>query len=350
VPDRRKQKTGKKPQNRARKWLGITGSTLLVSAALWIGASFVTDHPLWPVSNTLQAGKAAHSKSFESTPGRFTALLIGTDLRPQDNIGNADVIVVASIDERNNRVELMSVPRDTQVPFPDGKYHKINESLHVGGPDLTMSLVENLLGMPIDHYALTHFDGLVNMIDTIHGIHINVPKRMYYLTGDKKYGIIHLHKGEQTLNGEQALAFVRYRKDTLGDIGRTERQQMFLTALAKKLSNPASIRYLPSIAKQLWNSVDTDISISDLPRIIRETNKMRSYSVIHETLPGSFHDPVPGDLMDLSYWVVNPVQARYVARQFFCSGVVQNNPVQDPETTQSWAPPTKHGSPALQEE
>jgi LCP family protein required for cell wall assembly len=250
--------------------------------------------------------------------------------------------MVASVDEINQRLELLSVPRDTQVSFPDGKYRKINESLHIGGPELTMNLAENLLGVPIDHYALTHFAGLVRIIDTIHGIELNVPKRMYYVTGDKKYGVIHLNQGEQTLNGEQALAFVRYRKDALGDIGRTVRQQMFLDALSRKVFSPQSVRHLPSIASELWDTVDTDMALSDIPRTIREASKMRAYGIIHETLPGSFHDPTPGDTSDLSYWVVSPSQARFVARQFFCNGIIQKNPVQDPEVTQSWAPPAEH--------
>jgi polyisoprenyl-teichoic acid--peptidoglycan teichoic acid transferase len=341
VPDRRKQSSRQKTRNRARKWLGLTCFTLFAGTSIWTLTSYFTNHSLWPIAKPILA-KKIHTRPFESMPGRLTTLLIGTDVRPQDNNGNADVLVVASVDNANHRIELMSVPRDTQVPFPDGTYHKINESLQVGGPELTMSLTENLLGMPIDHYALTRFDGLVNMIDTIHGIKINVPKSMYYVTGDKKYGVIHLHKGEQTLNGEQALAFVRYRKDALGDIGRTARQQMFLTAVSQKLCDPTNIRYLPGLTKRLWDSVDTDISISDMPRLIRETSRMKSCTIIHETLPGSFHDPIPGDKADLSYWVVNPVQARYAARQFFCNGIVQNNPVQDPATTQSWTLPSVH--------
>ncbi len=337
MPDHRIKTKNVHPRKPIRKVFGAALMLTVVAAALWKGTPYVKTNLTMLHQN--QTHKS-HHKPFESTRGRFTTLLIGTDMRPEDNVGNADVIVVASVDESNQRIELMSIPRDTQVSFPDGKYHKINQSLQIGGPELTMSLTENLLGMPIDHYAITRFDGLVNIINTIHGIELDVPKRMYYVTGDKKYGIIHLNKGKQTLNGEQALAFVRYRKDALGDIGRTNRQQIFLSALSNKLLSPQSIRFLPSIAKQLWNSVDTDIAISDIPHAIREAGKMRTYTIVHETLPGSFHDPVPGDTSDLSYWVVNPAQARYVARQFFCNGVVQKNPVQDPQDTQSWIVPS----------
>ena len=198
--------------------LAITAGT-----AFWAGNSFLRGKTIWPLTAEVN-DKNAHHKLFSSTPGRTTVLLLGADMRPGDTMGNADVIMVASIDEQNHRIELMSVPRDTQVAFPDGKYRKINESLNMAGPELTMNLTENLLGMPIDNYALTYFDGLVQIINTVHGIDITVPKRMYYFTGDKKHGFIHLNPGMQTLNGEQALGFVRYRKDALGDIGRTARQ------------------------------------------------------------------------------------------------------------------------------
>ncbi|MFD1674907.1 LCP family protein [Alicyclobacillus fodiniaquatilis] len=284
--------------------------------------------------------QAAHLKHMlPPDPDRETILLIGTDARIGDPLGNSDVLCVVSLDDKHRRVEMMSIPRDTQVAFPDGRYHKINDALLQGGPSLTLQMVENLIGLPVDHYAVTRFDGLVNTINRIGGIDINVPARMHYYTGDKQYGVIDLKPGQQHLNGEQALAFVRFRHDALGDIGRTERQQAFLTALKQQLLRPATIPKLPGLLTAVSRSVDSDMTLVDMGRLASQAQKYAGYKTIHETLPGSFHDPNPNVPNDLSYWVVNPRQARYAAKQFFADGIVQQNPVQDPAQTHTWTYP-----------
>ncbi|GGJ10059.1 hypothetical protein GCM10010885_19030 [Alicyclobacillus cellulosilyticus] len=271
--------------------------------------------------------------------GRTNILLIGTDTRPGETGGNTDVLIVCSIDNAHQRIELLSIPRDTRVQYPDGHYDKINASLDIGGPNLTLSLVEQLLQMRIDSYALTHFGGLVDIINTIGGITINVPEPMHYNTGDKQYGIIDLNPGVQTLTGEQALGFVRFRNDPLGDIGRTERQQQFLTALAHKLLQPQNIPRLPILVQEFWHTIDTNMSMLDILGVAYHAGQFKHYRIIHETLPGSFET-----LNGISYWLVNPLQAKWVAKQFFDKGVVQANPIQTPSYTETWTPPVSAAS------
>ncbi len=329
------------PSNSKHSWRrALFGLLTLISfLGLWSLQSRRNAKQAWPATQHQRIANQ-HVSAWASEQGRYTMLLIGTDQRPQDKIGNADVIIVASIDQAHKRIAFMSIPRDTQVTFPNGKYAKINESLHAGGPELTMALTENLLGMPINHYGLTYFSGLVQLINTIQGIRIHIPKPMYYQTGDKQYGIIQLHPGTQTLNGEQALAFVRYRNDTLGDIGRTNRQQTFLAALAHKLLDPHNIQYIPAISRDWSKTVETDLSLADSINLAGHINELKTFSTIHETLPGSFHNPSRSDPSDLSYWVINPAQARYTAKQFFTDGILQTNPIQDPQVTKYWSPPT----------
>ncbi|EPZ49047.1 LCP family protein [Alicyclobacillus acidoterrestris] len=327
-------------ERRDRKFTFSRMIRLLATMALFItvvgGCTLATARVLFP--HRVHAALPPIRLSHAPQPDRKTILLIGTDAREDDLNGNSDVLCVASLDDAHHRIELLSIPRDTQVAFPDGRYRKVNDALAIGGPEMTVQIVENLIGLPIDHYALTRFDGLVNMINRIGGVEINVPKRMYYKTGDAVHGIINLQPGRQTLTGEQALAFVRYRHDALGDIGRTERQQAFLVALKSRLLQPQTIPKLPSILMDAVHSVDTDMTLVDLSKLAANAHKYAEYRTIEQTLPGSFHDPA-GGTGDLSYWVVNPHQARYVAKQFFEDGIVQENPVQDPATTQCWHPP-----------
>jgi len=291
----------------------------------------------------IKAGANPIHKATDFTPthvaDRTNILLIGTDSRPADVSGNTDVLILCSIDDINKKIELLSIPRDTKVRYPNGSYAKINESLNIGGPSLTVNLVRELLKQPIDHYALTHFGGLVDIINTIGGIPVDVKERMFYNTGDKQYNIINLHPGYQTLTGAQALGFVRFRHDALGDIGRTLRQQEFLKALTQKLLQPTNIVHLPVLVHEFWGTMDTDMSIFDVASIATNAPNIKNYMLIHETLPGSFHDPDPSVLNDASYWIVNPQQASYAAAQFFSAGIVQANPIQDPDQTATWKPP-----------
>lgn len=328
----------RKKRNRTLKWGAFLSFSVAFAASVW----YVMKSPMKPVT-TVHRIVHAHARPATPppTPHRTNVLLIGTDARPGDTNGNTDTLILASIDEIHDRIELLSIPRDTQIAFPDGRYYKINRALEVGGPDLAMTLVQNLLAVPVSHYAIAHFDGLVNIIDTLGGLEMNVKERMRYDTGDRTYHRIDLHPGEQLLSGSQALGYVRFRHDALGDIGRTQRQQDFLKALSAQLWTSGNLAHLPRLIPEMWHSVDTNLSLLDVTSLAAKSARIRAYPVIHETLPGSFHNPTPGNPLDLSYWVVNPSQARYVAKAFFENGEVISNPVQDPLVTQTWQPDAK---------
>lgn len=331
-----------------KKWVIL--SIILIIVIIIGGAGYyfltqpLTHHTKYPsfFSNAAQnqAANSTGPPAMAPTDNsqRENILLIGTDTRPGEVGGNTDALILASLDAKNHRIELLSIPRDAKVMYPDGSYAKINEGLMLGGPQLTKKLVEELTGQRIDHYALTHFGGLVDIINTVGGITVDVAEPMHYNTGDKEYNIIDLNPGVQTLNGVQALGFVRFRHDALGDIGRTERQQQFLKALEKKLLQPANITKLPTLVREFWGTIDSDMTLLNVLQLASHANDYKDYKVISETLPGSFHNPT--SKTDQSYWIVNPVQAKWTAQQFFENGLVQSNPVQVPAVTQNWTPPT----------
>ncbi|WDL96871.1 LCP family protein [Alicyclobacillus sp. ALC3] len=331
--------TGKKRRNPRKK--ALIGSSIGILAVAAVSTGYYELHrPLSAVSPTGKAITPVHIKETPQDVGRTNVLLIGTDTRPHQVGGNTDVLILCSIDPKSQRIEMLSIPRDTKVTLPDGTVGKINSALWVGGPQATVNVVSTLIHQPIDSYALTHFGGLVDIVNTIHGITVNVPEPMHYNTGDKQYGMIDLNPGVQTLNGPQALGFVRFREDALGDIGRTERQQVFLQALAAKLLRPSNIPQLPTLVHEFYSTVQTNMSVLQILKLASDAGQFKTYKIIHETLPGSFHNPNPNIPGDLSYWIVNPNEAKWAAQQFFDNGVVQANPVQDPSVTQNWTPPT----------
>ncbi|MCL6597863.1 MAG: LCP family protein [Alicyclobacillus macrosporangiidus] len=315
-----------------------------IATACVIGAAGVTyyafQRPLKvaPSPNGSTFTNLADKSQIPADPNRSNILLIGSDTRPGQVGGNTDVLILCSIDRAHNRIELLSIPRDTKVTFPDGDQGKINEALSLGGPALTERMVSDLLGVHIDDYALTHFGGLVQIIDTLGGIRVDVPERMYYRTGDKQYGVINLQPGVQTLNGAQALGFVRFRHDRLGDIGRTERQQEFLKALSQKLMEPTNIIRLPQLIREFWGTIDTDMSLGQVIDLAAHAKEYKHYSLVSETLPGSFHNPDPTVAQDASYWIVNPTEARYATKHLLEYGTHVKDPVQDPSVTEHWMP------------
>ncbi|GMA52303.1 hypothetical protein GCM10025857_36600 [Alicyclobacillus contaminans] len=269
---------------------------------------------------------------------RMNVLLLGSDARSRREPGNTDTLVLCSIDYADRRVEWLSIPRDTRVQFPDGHFGKINESLAIGGPTLTKQLTEDLTGTPVHHYVLARFDGVVQLIDALGGVTLPVEHRMNYDTGDTRFGHIHLRQGMQRLNGEQALGFLRFRHDPLGDIGRTARQRELLTALTKQLFQPTNLMKLPGITRQATQMTETDLSMWELTRLVSEVPTYQHFRLVGATLPGSFHNPDPMVPGDQSYWIVNPVQTRYAAHLLFEKGCAWREPVQDMAYTTRWRP------------
>ena len=120
------------------------------------------------------------------------------------------------------------------------------------------SSVENLLGIQIDHTVKVNFDGFINVIDALGGINIDVPCRMYKPLED-----IDLLPGYQTLDGSEALAFVRWRGDGTGDYGRIERQQQFISAVTAKVKD-MSLKQALDVAGAVMDSIETDMSVRQM--------------------------------------------------------------------------------------
>ena len=162
---------------------------------------------------------------------KINILVLGVDAR-DDDVGRSDTTFVVTIDTIARRITMLSIPRDSRVKIDGHGWDKINHAYAYGGSKLSKSVVEKLLGIPIEYTVVMNFQGFVRMIDALGGVTIAVDKRMYYSDpyDDDRGLYIDLHPGVQKLNGKAAIEYVRYR-DEEGDIGRVARQQKFLTAL-----------------------------------------------------------------------------------------------------------------------
>lgn len=251
--------------------------------------------------------------------GRINILLLGTDEDLGTN-SRTDTIMLASLDTENNKVSLLSIPRDTRVNIPGFGDNKINSANLFGGVDLVKTSISNLIKVPIDYYVLTNFEGFKGIVDTLGGVEIDVEQNMKYRVYD---GMIDLKKGLQRLDGEKALQYVRFRHDKLGDITRTQRQQKFLTALAKEMMQAKNIVKLPVLIPKLNEAVKTDLNITQMVGLAKEFGNYDLSSITVQTLPGNFVDINGG-----SYWYVDEEKAHQVVLEVFAgkSGdVIDNN-------------------------
>jgi LCP family protein required for cell wall assembly len=134
----------------------------------------------------------------------------------------------------SGRPVLISIPRDSYVPIPGYGDNKINAALGFGGPSLLIQTVENVTGLRINHYMGIGFAGLVSVVNQVGGVNICLPSALQ----DTDSGA-NLHAGCQTLNGAQALAFVRDRHSFADeDLQRIQDQRVFLKALLNKATSP----------------------------------------------------------------------------------------------------------------
>ncbi|GBF23601.1 transcriptional regulator [Candidatus Gastranaerophilus sp. (ex Termes propinquus)] len=162
--------------------------------------------------------------SIPFSPKRQNILVMGVDAsdNPEDPfVGNrTDSMFVVSIAQYGKNVNIVSIPRDSKVYISGTtKPDKINHAFAKGGVNLAIKTVEDTFGIRIDHYIAISTDALVKFVDTIGGVPIYVEYDMKYQ--DRSQGLnIDIRKGQTVLDGKGAEAYLRYRKDALGDIGR----------------------------------------------------------------------------------------------------------------------------------
>ena len=238
---------------------------------------------------------------------KATVMIMGVDERA-DDVGRSDTLMIATLDPDKNQAALLSVPRDTRVKIKGHGFDKINAAYAYGGRKLTQETIESLLNTHIDHYIKINVHGFTKIIDALGGIDIDVEKRMYYEDPwDDDGGLyIDLQPGMQHMDGKTAITYVRYR-DEEGDIGRIKRQQNFMKAVMDKLVSPTIIPKLPAIVSAVSDSVETDMSISEILSFLGTLQDAKDNGLKSEMLPGK-----PVYIEGISYWVPDISKTRQI--------------------------------------
>lgn len=222
---------------------------------------------------------------------RINVLVLGIDYN-HDEKGiiytkgaRSDTMMVMSLSREGKFLNLVSIPRDTQVFIgEDYGYDKINCAYSYGGVEQAKKVVSSFLGIPIHHYVVVKVAGAKKLVDAMGGLPIDVEKDMDY---DDNWGGLHIHlkKGPQVLNGEQAVGYARFRHDEESDRGRIRRQQQVIKALGAKLKEPAlALRYqeMASVVKETLETDFNPLEMVDLANLYGgfDFKQMRSAAIV----------------------------------------------------------------------
>ena len=226
---------------------------------------------------------------------RVNILLMGVDrreLRPDEH-PRSDSMMVVSIDPVTKTYDLFSILRDTYVKIPGYGSSRINSALAEGGPELAKSTVSDFIGVPVDRYVITDFEGFKSLIDAVGGVEIDVEKNMRYRDPtDKGQYDIDLKKGLQRLDGDKALQYVRFRHDAMSDYTRTERQRKLLAALAVQMQKGTNLIQLPAILDSVRPYIQTNMSSTDMVKLAGLAISLKSDQAGQYQLPpmGTFRE------------------------------------------------------------
>ncbi|WP_371364099.1 Polyisoprenyl-teichoic acid--peptidoglycan teichoic acid transferase TagU [Sporomusa rhizae] len=284
MTSRLEKRLGEQRKTRRNRFLLIVTCLLLfISVA---GATYY-----WSTGGKFEKARRAGT----GLPNKVNILVMGVDER-SDDVGRSDTMFVVTIDTATNQVSLLSIPRDTRVKIPGYGWDKINHAYAQGGHKLSKRAVEDLLGIPMDYYAIVNFAAFNKIVDAVGGVTINVEKRMYY---EDPYDnlLIDLKPGEQKLDGRTAIKYVRYR-DEEGDIGRIERQQKFIKAMLKEVTSPLILPRVPGIIREVNSAISTDMTTAEMLNLAKILNDASKSGLKAEMVPGK-----PAYISDISYWL-----------------------------------------------
>ena len=225
-----------------------------------------------PIANAPLVAAAGQDPSLPAWTGteRVNVLLLGIDSRPDSSTTqNTDTMIVLSLDPVNKTAAMLSIPRDVYINRPGALVDKINAAYAFGGPELARKVVEDLLGIRLNAYALVNFDAFTKIVDSVGGVIVDVRRPVRdesYPTPD--YGVerLDITTGPQLMDGSTALHFARSRHDA-NDYSRAQRQQLVLSALRIRLSEGDFLRSLPAIVDRVGSAVQTNFDPANVPSL-----------------------------------------------------------------------------------
>jgi LCP family protein required for cell wall assembly len=248
-----------------------------------------------------------------------TGIDLPLDLPPESSpddvfAGRSDVMMLVRIDPATESVNVLSIPRDTQVNITGEGTVKINHANLMGGAEFTAQVVsQNLNGVTIDRYVRVSTGAFRELVDLMGGVEVYVPEAMEYEDQTQQLKI-DLQPGQQILNGEQAEQFARYRNDENGDIGRVQRQQQLIQALRHRLTDPMLLPRIPQAIQIFQKYIDTNLTPEEMLALAHFGLELKQDNLRMVLLPGRFSTP---EEYVASYWIMDLVAKDQVMQEYF---------------------------------
>lgn len=239
-----------------------------------------------------------------------------------------DFIMVGQYDPNTREIDLVSIPRDTNIGnnSVDGK---INSCHYSKGIDTLKSQVKEITGIEVDYYVLFKTKILRQIVDKIGGVTVNVPINMNY---DDPYQnlYIHLKKGTQKLTGSQAEQFVRFRQNNDGsgypggDVERTGAQQQFIKAFIAELLKAENISKIPDLIEIVLEGTKTDITLDVTKGYIDDVIALRTDRITTNTLPGVGRYEKSPLGYTTSYYFIDKTETKKMIDEMFFNKVAES--------------------------
>lgn len=216
-------------------------------------------------------------KAVKPITNNVSVLIMGvdeSDVRGKEYGGaiRTDALLLATFNKDSKTVKLLSIPRDTYTYIPiEKKKDKITHA-HAfgsakngknGGPQASIDAVEKLMNVPVDYFVKFNFKSFIKIVDDLGGIEVDVPVEFTEQDSNDNAEAIHLEKGVQKLNGEEALALARTRHID-SDAMRGQRQQLVIEAILKKLTSVGSVTKVGNIIDDINGQFVTNLTFDDM--------------------------------------------------------------------------------------
>ena len=296
----------------------LSVGVVLISAFSWLGLGQVSD-----AINRIDAFGSVNSRPDKPNKA-LNYLLVGSDTREgltKEQLkllrvgstktaagSRSDTMLIVHISKARDKATIISIPRDSLVTIPEhpssldktkiipAAKGKINAAFAFGGPSLLIQTLEDETGIRIDHYIEIGFAGFAGMVDALGGIEVCTKRDI-----DDPGSHLVLPAGVHTLNGVEALKYVRTRDfDGMGDLGRMQRQQQFMSAVLRKVTS-TGVLLNPIKLVNFFNAAiatvktDSELNKSDLLTLAKQMKNLSSSNVRTLTIPlGNVNARVPG--------------------------------------------------------
>lgn len=227
--------------------VGLSGG-LLVSVPLnrlIDGDSRRVDQPTQPV-------EPSEAFTGQDVSGRAEIVVLGRDRQGM----STDVILTVRVE--GGRTFVTQIPRDSYIEVDGFGGMKINALMAYGGIEAVEQELTRLMNRPIRSHIVVNLDAIQTLANMVGGIHVDVPKRLYYVDTRQNL-VIDLQPGPQLLKGNDLEGFLRWRNDERGDFGRLDRQKLVLQGLLQRLKQPQHLIRLPFLVSSARELLKTDL-------------------------------------------------------------------------------------------